>query len=165
MPWRNRLRRVGIGLSICGWLLALFGAVFAPHLRLGFVAALVAFTLFVFVFSRGEAIEQALRRGTRRIVARRARLALEPLIRQAPLRIEYTLEHDQLRIEGSPPLKVTEHSLQRVRLAILAPRVICLYTGPYRQRPLAVLFYTEPDELRLVQGVLLANHVEVIALT
>jgi hypothetical protein len=170
MPWRRQLRTVGLVLAAGGFGLALLGALFAPYLRLAFIATLVAFALFIILFHRGEEIERAMRRGTRRIVARRAQRLLAPALRYAPYAIAYTLEADRLAIQASGPSlpraagRQAEIPLSRVRLAIVAPGFIGLFARPLAQRPLRLVYVPTPTEQALLETALTVNQAEVMTL-
>jgi len=170
MPWRQQLARVGLGLSAVGLGLSLFGVLFAPRLRLTFLATLVAFAVFLILFWKRDALAAAMRRGTRRLIARRARRLLAPAIRHAPYTIAYTLDDDRLAIQATGPTITgtsslpAEIPLKRVRLAIIAPSMIGVFDRPLAQRPLRLLYVPGPTELQRLQDALTRNEAEVIAI-
>jgi hypothetical protein len=166
MRWRRQLRVAGLVIAVFGLLLALTGAVFAPpRLRLAFVVAVLLFVLFVVVFWRAELLEQAMRRATRRLVANRARRAMNPVLRKAPYTIRYTIESDSIGIHASELGITAQVPFKRMRHVVVASTVVCVFEGPYRQRPLRVLYVPGPAELGLLETALSAHQSEVVRLS
>jgi hypothetical protein len=165
MRWRRQLRVAGMVIAVFGLLLASTGAVFAPQrLRLAFVVAVVLFVLFVAIFWRAELLEQAMRRATRRLVANRARRAMDSVLRKAPYTIRYTIESDSIGIHASELGIAAQVPFKRMRHVVVASSVVCAFEGPYRQRPLRVLYVPGPAELDLLETVLSAHQSEVVRL-
>jgi hypothetical protein len=164
MPWRRTLRGVALILCVVGILLAVPGVIFAPHLRLQFVVTTLLFALFFLTFQRGEALEQAIRRGTRRLVAGRARRAMASVIRKAPYTIHYAINDGRLTIRTADVGIAAELPIELVRYVVVAPSLVCVFDQPFRQRPLRVLYVPGPAETRVLQDTFANNHIDVVTL-
>ena len=164
MPWRRHLRIVGMLLATLGLLLAGFGAIFSTRLRIEFMVAAALFVFFFLVFQQGERLSRALRRGTRKLVANRARRAMSPVLRHAPYTIEYTLDGERLTVQVEMPPIRGEVEWRQARLAILGSTVVCVFAAPLRQRPLRVVYVPGPLERRALQDAFIANEIETIGI-
>jgi hypothetical protein len=164
MPWRGKLRVVALVLCVLGLVLAVPSAILAPIRRLEFSAAVVAFALLFVVFRYLEPLERAIRRGTRKLVANRARRSMASVIRRTPYTIDYALEDGRLTISAKKLGVVADVPLKRARLAVVGRSVICLFDRPIGQRPLRVLYVPSEHERLLLENALAASGAQLMAI-
>jgi hypothetical protein len=142
--FRPQLSLAGILLSLVGLALSLLGLTMDDCPKESLPQFSAVFIAFAVVFAVPK--DGALRRLTRRLVARQARRMMERVARKAPYVIEYSLANNTLatRVEKLGLSRLLE--LKTVRVAVKARDFIVAFTHPYSTRQMRLLYVPGPVE-------------------